>query len=742
MAAAVHEDNGRTETDEQRSFRLRREIADYARSQASHGVSGITFFGGFVDSPNEFNGKFEDHLTYLPIYEQMRRSDGQVAAILQAVTLPVKSASWSVQPPKDATPIEKEIADFASALLFEIPETGFVELLDHLLTAIWAGFSVSEMGLRYDGEHIVVSRFAPRLASTIDRFEFDSAQGRVSKIHQTAGSGPNGETPSPMPRDKTIIVSFAPEADDPRGISILRAAYKHWFIKDQLYRVDAIRLERHAVPPLVVKLPENAKAGDKTAAEKIAKDYRSYERGFIVLPSGYEASVLDTKAAASDPGVLASIKHHDEMIARLALAQFLTLGTTETGARALGETFLDLFELALAAVAGVIARAVNRDVLEKILPVNFAAGGWRYPELRFEDLTRTSNSAVAVSVAALVQAGALSPDATLEDWIRRRWRLPDRQRDAEPAAPPLPPARPGAPAAPPPPQRRTESIRLAVMPREPNGAERFVAFKMVAGAMDDAVTRASDLTASARLSLVSALVEQVVEVARSGDPVALETIEAPERIRDAVSETVGELLLDVYDFGRRTVADELRRQLLAREVRLQKRVRRKTADPSAPLSSREKAEDLVSARSARIADQVVEPVVAAAKDEATAALRTRNVAPDVLRERLDEVSTRGVKAAVGRAVPEAFDLGRDGEARDRDEEIYAAVYSSLLDANSTCGPCSLADGTTVTVGSPRYDELSPPLNAPDKKCEGGDQCRCIWVYVLREDVDTISAEIG
>jgi hypothetical protein len=65
---------------------------------------------------------------------------------------------------------------------------------------------------------------------------------------------------------------------------VLRSAYKHWFIKDKLYKFDAIRHERQGVGIPIIYLPDNATPSDKAYAEKIVKNIRATEQTGIVMP--------------------------------------------------------------------------------------------------------------------------------------------------------------------------------------------------------------------------------------------------------------------------------------------------------------------------------------------------------------------------------------------------------------------------------------------------------------------------
>ncbi len=68
---------------------------------SSYGVSGTAITSGFIQDLGEYNASLMGRLA-VDTYEQMRRGDAQVRAILQACKLPIRSAKWDVKPSLDS----------------------------------------------------------------------------------------------------------------------------------------------------------------------------------------------------------------------------------------------------------------------------------------------------------------------------------------------------------------------------------------------------------------------------------------------------------------------------------------------------------------------------------------------------------------------------------------------------------------------------------------------------------------
>jgi len=143
------------------------------------------------------------------------------------------------------------------------------------------------------------------------------------------GGGPNAAwfydsksaQPKPISIKKLAVFSFDKEAGNLEGISLLRSAYKHWFYKENLYKIDAIQKERHGVGVPIIKLPANFTAQDKALADEFGRNLRSNEKAHVVLPPFWE--IMFAKLEGQHVDALASADHHNRMMYENILASFL-----------------------------------------------------------------------------------------------------------------------------------------------------------------------------------------------------------------------------------------------------------------------------------------------------------------------------------------------------------------------------------------------------------------------------------
>lgn len=102
---------------------------------------------------------------------------------------------------------------------------------------------------------------------------------------------------------------------------------------------------------------------------------------------------------------------------------------------------------------------------------------------------------------------------------------------------------------------------------------------------------------------------------------------------------------------------------------------------------------------------------------------------------LPTLQTSTFASMANKATSTAFNAGRDivmAEVADRAaaQGISAnsiAERTSVLDSN-TCDECEKLNGVQAVYGTQKYYDLSPP-----NKCEGGDRCRCIWVFITPDE---------
>ena len=172
-----------------------------------------------------------------------------------------------------------------------------------------------------------------------------------------------------IPVDKLLVFTMEREGSDYRGQSILRAAYKHWYMKNELYKIDAIAAERHGVGLAVFKVPPLITADEEKRVEDIGTRLHAHEKSYIAIPQSYE---FDLKGVVGSlHPTVRSIEHHDLQIVRSILAQFINLGAGDVGSYALSQDQSGFFLMALRSVASNICDTVNHYAIPQLVDFNW-----------------------------------------------------------------------------------------------------------------------------------------------------------------------------------------------------------------------------------------------------------------------------------------------------------------------------------------------------------------------------------
>ena len=375
------------------------------------------------------------------VYDKMRREDAQVGSVLRAVTFPIRSASWMINPAGARPEVVALIADSLGLPVKGEPVNAPLrtrdkfDFDDHLALALLElvyGHSLFEQVYRVaDDGSVRLRKLAWRPPRTISKFEVAPDGGLVA-IEQYGHGSATGTVRIPVAK----IVAYVNEREGANwyGTSLLRTAYKNWLLKDRMLRAQALTIERNGLgipvyegAPLPTGVELSPAEADAWAASqrddglKLAKALRSGEEAGASIPNGASLSLMGVTGKL--PETEGPIRYHDEQIANAVLANFLNLGgDNATGSYALSSTFLGFFSGSLNATSGHIASTLQRHVVEDLVDVNW---GPLEPAPQIEVATiGEEQPATADAIKALVECGAIRTDRALEEYLRQRYRLP------------------------------------------------------------------------------------------------------------------------------------------------------------------------------------------------------------------------------------------------------------------------------------------------------------------------------
>lgn len=407
-------------------------------SEIGYQSQGLQSWGAMADEENETNPALRWPRS-IEVYDKMRREDSQVGSVLRAVTFPIRSTTWMIDPAGASDDVVDLVADSLGLPVKGRPATaplrnrGRFDFDEHLRLALLElvyGHSVFEQVYRVtDAGQIVLRKLAWRPPRTIAKWDVADDGGLVA-VEQEASSAHKGKVRIPV--DKLVVYTSEREGANWIGQSLLRTAYKNWLLKDRMLRAQALTIERNGlgIPVFTgAELPDGVEmttaeveawhTAQRTEGLKLAKELRAGENAGASIPASSKLDLIGVTGKL--PDTEGPIRYHDEQIARAVLAHFLNLGT-ETGSWALGSTFANFFTDSLNATSGHIAGVLQRHVVEDLVDAN-----WGETEPAPQIVAATigeEQPATAEAIKSLVDCGAIRTDRSLEEYLRQRYRLP------------------------------------------------------------------------------------------------------------------------------------------------------------------------------------------------------------------------------------------------------------------------------------------------------------------------------
>jgi hypothetical protein len=432
-------------------------------------------------------------------FDQMRKEDAAVKSALQLYKLPIKSAQYPVQP-ADETPEDRMVADALQwnfGLDPGVPgvlDLSWREQLAQALLMLDYGcmfeeIVVGDVDVWYDADgdpHPMrpFSRLLPLFPQTVkmpDGIQTDKQKGTISSLVQDLPKV------SPVPGDKLSWHVLDREGSDWFGTSLLRPMYGPWRLKRAVMISAGIGWDRFAFGTPVIRYPVGGGDMKKREAEDIGRNWRAAERGYFVLEGteldGWAIDVKGGSGSFNDPTPL--IHAYDEQIAGAALQNFMTLGISGSGSRAVGDALSEPYYLALQALCDDIIQDKQRRVFRKWVDLNFGPE-YDLPKINPSKLTARNVAVLAAAIAALSDAGLSFTDANtvndIREWLDLRTLPVEAQEAAEEVLDEFPDdvgleaTTNGGPAAPnpenPPPPQRIPQVGATTSSGRPQLAQR------------------------------------------------------------------------------------------------------------------------------------------------------------------------------------------------------------------------------------------------------------------------------
>ena len=368
------------------------------------------------------------------IYGRMGREDGRVSSVLNAIGLPIRRTTWRIDPAGARDEVTEFVArNLGLSVVGESTEDkvltrtrGRFSWVEHVRVALMClqfGHSYFEQVYRPEGGRLILRKLAPRPQRTIIKINV-ARDGGLDSIVQAQPADMNFDVSNILdggiriPVDR--LVAYVRDMDPGRwmGNSLLRPAYKHWLLKDELMRIEAAVARRNGMGVPVATAPPGSDQATVNAYKNMATEYRGGEKSGIGLPDGANFQLLGVQGNL--PDIRMAIEYHDKQIALSGLAHFLNLD--RGGSYALATVQNDSFVQSVQTIAEGVRDTAQSHVVEDLVDLNFGEDE-PAPRLVFDEIG-SRQDLTAQALKTLIDAGLIRLDRSLEEYARQQYGLP------------------------------------------------------------------------------------------------------------------------------------------------------------------------------------------------------------------------------------------------------------------------------------------------------------------------------
>jgi hypothetical protein len=418
---------------------------------AELGSTGLKRASGYIDE--EFLPQLRGRKA-VQIYKEMSENDPLVGALLFAVDRLLRNVKWTVDP-AGKTADDAKAAQFLEQCMDDMTGT-WSDFISEVLTMLPYGWSWHEIVYKRRGgmwtkdarsqskhtDDLIGWRKMPiRAQETLLRWVFDES-GDTQAMVQLA---PPLYKTTVLPIERSLLFRYKQYKGSPEGISMLRNAYRPWYMKKRLEEFEAVGIERDLAGLPVVKVPAEmlrAKPGTEQAQavdafKRMVKSVRRDEQEGVVFPMAYDQ---DTKQPLYSFELMGGgggrqfntdeiIKRYEERILMTVLADFILVGHEGVGSYSLHTDKTGIFRTSLNSIAQTIADVLNRYAVPRLFMVN----GWKpaaLPLIKPTDVDAPDISQLGSFMQAMAGTGVTwFPDGDLENFIRAAARLPELDKE-------------------------------------------------------------------------------------------------------------------------------------------------------------------------------------------------------------------------------------------------------------------------------------------------------------------------
>jgi len=387
------------------------------------------------------------------IYREMGDNDPTVGAAFNAISWLIRQVPWRVEGDTETDP-RVEFLETCRQDMSHSWEDFLAEAVRGTLQYGWQAHEIVykrrvEGESQYTDGLIGWKKLPIRAQDTLFHWEFDPQDGGLIAMVQLP---PPDWKERRLPIEKLLLFRTETFKGNPEGRSILRNAYRPWYMKKHLENIEGVGVERDLAGLPVLYAPArlfgpSASSDDAavlTELQRIVTNIKRDEQEGVLMPNVYDEHgnqlyKLELLATAGQRQMPTSeiISRYDLRILQLMLADFLQVGHGQTGSFALASSKTELFAVANGVFLDQIASVFNRYAIPRLLELN-GMETEDAPKLMHGDIEHRDVTELATALNTLAGSGMpLWPNPKIEAKVLEAMDLPvptpeeQAMRDAE-----------------------------------------------------------------------------------------------------------------------------------------------------------------------------------------------------------------------------------------------------------------------------------------------------------------------
>ncbi len=327
---------------------------------------------------------------------------------------------------------DEKVKSFINAQ-FERMKGNLLFACKEILSAIWAGFSVTEINYNLEHGQTVLESLATYHPASL-YFNVDD-KGRLldQGVKQFLLTGSNVD----IPTNKCIIYTYNKRFGNLYGRSAFKRIYKNWVIKDPVIKMWARALDRFGTPLVVALVPE----GQINDPDNPGKQIPQIDYVIRLLKDIQNQTALAMTASGDNKGDIKALTnggsgvgeafnvataYFNKMIYRGLLLPSLIGDEGSKGSYSLGKKHFDTFEAVLNNIYGELTEVLLEQLVRRLIEYNFGQLNdfGSFPQ---RELSDDEKKVMGEIFSSMIDKGVLDPNVQADfDYMRASLDMPRR----------------------------------------------------------------------------------------------------------------------------------------------------------------------------------------------------------------------------------------------------------------------------------------------------------------------------